>query len=130
MLKIIKYKNHGICMLGGEEDKNHEKFLFSFFELSNKKVVSLMIVEYWNKDKLINDEYNSFFTNHQLDQPWDKWWESTFKDNLKLTDSVLSLVALAISCEKVQLNGPTGVHTLAPIPTDDLNLFVSSKDES
>ena len=87
MLKIIKYKNHGICMVGGEEDKNHEKFLFSFFELSNKKVVSLMIVEYWNKDKLINDEYDSFFTNHQLDQPWDKWWENTFKDNLKSTDS-------------------------------------------
>ena len=87
MLKIIKYKNHGICMIGGEKNKDHEKFLFSFFELSNKKVVSLMIVENWHKEKLIDDEYNCCYTNHELEQPWDKWWESTFKDNLKLTDS-------------------------------------------
>ena len=87
MLKVIKYKNQGICMIGGEKNEDHQKFLFSFFELSNKKVISLMIAEYWDNGKLINDEYDSFFTNHQLDQPWDEWWESTFKDNLKSTDS-------------------------------------------
>ena len=74
-------------MIGGEKNEDHQKFLFSFFELSNKKVISLMIAEYWDNDKLINDKYDSFFTNHQLDQPWDEWWESTFKDNLKSTDS-------------------------------------------
>tara|TARA_B100001093_G_scaffold195887_2_gene188336 strand:- start:587 stop:700 length:114 start_codon:yes stop_codon:yes gene_type:complete len=26
MLKIIKYKNHGICMRGGEEEEHHQKF--------------------------------------------------------------------------------------------------------
>ena len=31
-MKVIKYKNHGICMIGGEENEHHEKFLFSFFE--------------------------------------------------------------------------------------------------
>ena len=87
MLKVIKYKNHGICLRGGEKDEYHQKFLFSFFELNNKKVVSLMIVENWYKEKLIDDEYNCCYTNHELEQPWDKWWESTFKDNLKLTDS-------------------------------------------
>ena len=46
-----------------------------------------MIVENWHKEKLISDEYNCCYTNHELDQPWNKWWESTFKDNLKLTDS-------------------------------------------
>ena len=74
-------------MIGGEKNEDHQKFLFSFFELSNKKVISLMIAEYWDNGKLINDEYDSFFTIHQLDQPWDEWWESTFKDNLKSTDS-------------------------------------------
>ena len=74
-------------MIGGEKNKDHQKFLFSFFELSNKKVISLMIAEYWDNGKLINDEYDSFFTNHQFDQPWDEWWESAFKDNLKSTDS-------------------------------------------
>ena len=87
MLKVIKYKNHGICLIGGEKNEDHQKFLFSFFELSNKKVISLMIAEYWDNGKLINDKYDSFFTNHQLDQPWNEWWESTFKDNLKSTDS-------------------------------------------
>ena len=87
MLKVIKYKNHGICLRGGKKDEHHQKFLFSFFELNNKKVVSLMIVENWHKEKLIDDEYNCCYTNHELEQPWDKWWESTFKDNLKLTDS-------------------------------------------
>ena len=72
---------------GEEEEEHHQKFLFSFFKLNNKKVVSLMIAENWHKNKLISDDYNTFFTNHQLDQPWDKWWESTFKDNLKSTDS-------------------------------------------
>jgi len=74
-------------MIGGEKNEDHQKFLFSFFELSNKKVISLMIAEYWDNGKLINDKYDSFFTNHQLDQPWNEWWESTFKDNLKSTDS-------------------------------------------
>ena len=46
-----------------------------------------MIVENWHKEKLISDEYNCCYTNHELDQPWNKWWESTFKDNLKSTDS-------------------------------------------
>ena len=87
MLKVIKYKNHGICFYGGEKEEHHNKFLFSFFELNNKKVVSLMIVENWHKDKLISDEYNCCYTNHELDQPWNKWWKSTFEDNLKLTDS-------------------------------------------
>ena len=87
MLKVIKYKNHGICLRGGEKEEHHHKFLFSFFELNNKKVVSLMIVENWYKKKLISDEYNCCYTKHELDQPWNKWWESTFKDNLMLIDS-------------------------------------------
>ena len=87
MLKVIKYKNHGICLRGGEKDEYHQKFLFSFFELNSKKVVSLMIVENWHKDKLISDEYNCCYTKYKFGQHWDKWWKSTFEDNLTLTDS-------------------------------------------
>ena len=40
MLKVIKYKNHGICMRGGDIKEHHQKFLFSFFELNNNKIIS------------------------------------------------------------------------------------------
>ena len=73
-------------MRGGEEAEHHHKFLFSFFELNNKQVISLMVVENWHKNKLISDDYNTYFTDHKLDKSWDEWWEGTFKDNLKLTD--------------------------------------------
>ena len=87
MLKVIKYKNHGICFYGGEKEEHHNKFLFSFFELNNKKVVSLMIVENWHKDKLISDEYNCCYTKYKFDQTWDLWWKNTFKNDEKLTDN-------------------------------------------
>ena len=41
MLKVIKYKNHGICMRGGDIKERHNKFLFSFFEL--KMILTILI---------------------------------------------------------------------------------------
>ncbi len=86
MLKVIKYKNHGICMRGGDIKEHHQKFLFSFFELNNNKIISLMIVENWHKDKLISDEYNCFYTKYKFDQTWEIFWKNTFKNDERLTD--------------------------------------------
>tara|TARA_B100000427_G_C15505192_1_gene593596 strand:+ start:296 stop:640 length:345 start_codon:yes stop_codon:yes gene_type:complete len=86
MLKVVKYINYGTCMYGGERDKDHQKFLFSFFELNNKKIISVMLAENWNKKQLIDYDFNSCFTEYTFGQKWDKWWETTFKDSLSSID--------------------------------------------
>ncbi len=61
-----------------------------------------MVVENWHKDKQISHDYNTYFTDHKLDKLWDEWWESTFKDNFKLTD--YNTHEFIISCFKKALH--------------------------
>ena len=53
-LKVIKYKNYGCTMTGGEDaDDWKHMFYWSFYELNNEKVIVLNNTEYWENDKLI-----------------------------------------------------------------------------
>ena len=86
MLKVVKYINLGSCMYSGDKKDRHEKFLFSFFELNNGKIVDIMFIEYWNKDIIINYEFDCYFTNYKFGMNWNDWWKSTFQNKDEFVD--------------------------------------------
>ena len=58
-LKVIKYKNYGCTMTGGEDtDDWKHMFYWSFYELNNGKVIVLNDTEYWENDKLIENDFD------------------------------------------------------------------------
>ena len=68
MLKIIKYKNHGICMHGGEEEEHHEKLLNlkNHFFQTLRKVNPIKAASYLNPKHKAFD-YKEFYTYYYLD---------------------------------------------------------------
>ena len=66
-LKVIKYKNYGRTMTGGEDaDDWKHMFYWSFYELSNGNIINLHYTENWEKDKFIDDDYDYFYTKDEL----------------------------------------------------------------
>ena len=62
-LNIIKYKHHGYTINGGEKAQNiKDLFYWSFFELSNRKVISLLLTETFKDNKLIHSDLNCHYT--------------------------------------------------------------------
>ena len=66
-LKVIKYKNYGRTMTGGEDaDDWKHLFYWSFYELSNGNIINLHYTENWEKDKFIDDDYDYSYTKDEL----------------------------------------------------------------
>ncbi len=66
-LKVIKYKNYGRTMTGGEDaDDWKHMFYWSFYELSNGHIINLHYTENWEKDKFIDDDYDYSYTKDEL----------------------------------------------------------------
>ena len=66
-LKVIKYKNYGRTMTGGEDaDDWKHMFYWSFYELSNGNIINLNYTENWEKDKFIDDDYDYSYTKDEL----------------------------------------------------------------
>lgn len=61
-LKVIRYKNYG-CQMTSEDNK--DKFHFSFYELSNGKIIELMIFQADNEGVII-DQYEFSYTKIKL----------------------------------------------------------------
>ena len=84
-LKVSRYINYGCTMTGGEENSYSQRFLFSFFELNNKEIINVMLVENWEKNTMTNYELDCYnVTNsYKFGQEWGNWWKSTFDDETK-----------------------------------------------
>ena len=84
-LKVSKYINYGCTMTGGEENSYSQRFLFSFFELNNKEIINVMLVENWDKNTMTNYQLDCYnVTNsYKFGQEWGNWWKSTFDDETK-----------------------------------------------
>ena len=66
-LRIIKYKNYGRTMTGGEDaDDWKHMFYWSFYELSNGHIVNLHYTENWEKNKFIDADYDYSYTKDEL----------------------------------------------------------------
>ena len=66
-MKIIKYKNYG-CMMESEESKDSydNKFFWSFFELSNGKIIDLQFVENLTNGKVKSIDYFFGYAKSEL----------------------------------------------------------------
>ena len=84
-LKVSKYINYGCTMTGGEENSYSQRFLFSFFELNNKEIINVILVENWDKNTMTNYQLDCYnVTNsYKFGQEWSNWWKSTFDDETK-----------------------------------------------
>ena len=66
-LRVVKFKNYGCAFTAGEDKDNWEhKFYWSFYELNSGKIIYLENTEYWEKDKLLNQEYDYVYAKSDL----------------------------------------------------------------
>jgi len=67
-LRVIRYKNYGCTMTGPDDSKNdwEIKFYWSFYKLSNGKIINLHYTQNLKKNKFIDDEFDYYYTNYEL----------------------------------------------------------------
>lgn len=66
-LSVVKYKNYGCTMTSGDDTDDYEhKFYWSFYELNNGKVIVLNHTEYWENDKLVDNEFDYTYGSSEL----------------------------------------------------------------
>ena len=67
ILKVIKYKDYGWTMTGGEEtDKIINRFYWSVYELNNGKVIVQQKIEDWEGEKLLKTYFEYHYADHEL----------------------------------------------------------------
>ena len=66
-LEVVKYKNYG-CMMESEEgdDPYDNRFFWSFFELNNKEIVNLILIENLKDKKIRNVDYQFYYPKEEL----------------------------------------------------------------
>ena len=66
-LKVIRYKNYGCMIESGEsEDPYDNRFFWSFFELSNGKIIDLQLVENLKNKKIRDIDYDFSYAKEEL----------------------------------------------------------------
>ncbi len=97
-LKIVKYKHYGQKMSGGENPSEfYNLFYWSFFELSNRKTVSLLLIETFKNSKQMVDDISCHYTNcYSFGDDFYVWLDKTFSDEERgledPTEDVVDLV--------------------------------------
>ena len=66
VLKVIRYKNYGCTMTGGDSESWEDKFYFSFYELNNGEIIELFLHENFQEGKLDFTDYNFSYTKQVL----------------------------------------------------------------
>jgi hypothetical protein len=66
-LKVVKYKNYG-CMMESEESEDpfSNNFFWCFFELNNKEIINLQLVENLKNNKIIDIDYEFYYAKEEL----------------------------------------------------------------
>ena len=66
-LKVVKYKNYG-CMMESEESEEpfSNNFFWCFFELNNKEIINLQLVENLKNNKIIDIDYEFYYAKEEL----------------------------------------------------------------
>ena len=66
-LQIIKYKNYGCTIsIGNPTDLYYTKHYYSFYELNNGKIIFLVNLALYEKNKLVDFNYTFDYTKEEL----------------------------------------------------------------
>ena len=66
-LKVIRYKNYGCTMSGGEKnDVFQHKFYWSFYELNNGEIIVLDYVKNLKNNRVTSNSYEFSYANYEL----------------------------------------------------------------
>ena len=86
-LKVIKYINYGWVLTGGDNKSHEDRFYWSFYELNNKKIIELELIETVENDITKFSEYTLFYPHYELKngtqikynfgQNFYKWFDSS-----------------------------------------------------
>ena len=95
-LKVVRYINYGWIDGSPDEDEENSltseiRFNFSFYELSNEKIICLNLIEYWKKNKLIDEQFDYSFCSaedYKFGMDFREWWDSTFENTQNYDDYV------------------------------------------
>ena len=67
ILKVIKFRDYGWVMTGGEEtDKIINRFYWSVYELNSGDVILQQKIEDWEGNRLIRTYFQYNYANHEL----------------------------------------------------------------
>ena len=66
VLKVIRYKNYGCTMTGGDSESYEHRFHFSFYELNNGEIIVLNLIENLESGILIFTDYDFSYTKQVL----------------------------------------------------------------
>ena len=84
-LKVLRSCNYGKVMKSVNENDYFHKFYFSFFELNNGNIISVMKIENFKKNKLIRTENQfNYANNYIMCENFLKFWERSFDNKKKL----------------------------------------------
>lgn len=84
-LKILKSHDYGNVLNSDRNSNYYDKFYFSFFELNNGSLVSVMKIENFETYKLIHTElqYN-YVNNYKMGEDFSIYWERSFENPKKI----------------------------------------------
>ena len=81
-LKVIKHKDYGWTMTGGEKtDENEIRFYWSVYKLNNGEIIVQIIDEYWKNNKFEDKVFHYSYANAELKNG--EIIEYNFKQNFK-----------------------------------------------
>lgn len=82
-LKVLRSHDYGNVMKSVNENDYFHKFSFSFFELNNGNIVSVMKIENLKKNKLIlTENHFNYANNYIMGENFFKFWERSFNVDL------------------------------------------------
>jgi hypothetical protein len=67
ILKVVRYKNYGCTMSGGEKNAVFQhKFYWSFYELNNGEIIVLDYVKNLKNNRVTSNSYEFSYANYEL----------------------------------------------------------------
>lgn len=66
--KVIRYHNYGMTMSSEQDEAGYEhRFYWSFYQLSNNKIIVLQLIEFWRNNKFVDDQFEYSYGQSELE---------------------------------------------------------------
>ena len=82
-LKVLRSHDYGNVLNSDRNSNYYHKFYFSFFELNNGSLISVMKIENFKTHKLIHTELQYNYVNdYKMGEDFSIYWERSFNKDL------------------------------------------------